>query len=558
MNLSEATPKPVIQLGPRGQLVLLLVSGLMLGLSYPRPNVWLLAYIGLAPMTVAALRARSYRSVGLISWLAGWAWWLVMIRWMSAVTGPGYVALSAFMGVYWTGYVLALRLIDQRLGWPRVFSVPLVWVGFEYLRGIFLSGFPWFNLGHSQPAVMIQIADVTGSYGVSFLVAMVNGAIVDLLTRPLINPMTQRWTSVVRLSATAALAGLIVTLAYGAWRMNQPVDGDVIRVALVQTNVPQSNKVFPTDEQDLKNFQRMMTLTQQSLVGEPDLIVWPETMVPRALNDESLAMFRRLAAPYLKFHDDLVNFAQEHEVAMLVGAHAMEGWPAFDPARASYHPTHRFNAAYLVDPTGRIADRYDKIHRVPFGEYIPWVESIPPLKKLLLNLTPYKTDYTLRAGERFTRFTVTTKDHAWRLSAPICFEDVVSDVPRKMVWADGAKQLDLLVNLSNDGWFAGTAQCLQQEQIARFRCVENRVPMARAVNTGVSGWIDSTGRLLGNVTVDGLTQDVDGQATGTLHRDTRTTLFSRIGDWPGVICLIVTAGLTVGLFAQKLWHRKPS
>lgn len=556
MNSSEASPKPVVQLSPRGQLLLMLVSGLLMGLSYPRPNLWLGAYVGLVPMTVAALRARSDRSLGLVSFLAGWAWWLVMIRWMIPVTVGGYIALSAFMGLYWTGYVLVLRLIDRRFGWPRVLSVPLAWVGFEYLRGIFLSGFPWFNLGHSQPAVMIQIADVTGSYGVSFLVAMVNGAAVDLLTRPLVNPLTGRWTSAVRVSAPAALAALIITFGYGVWRMNQPVDEASIRVALVQTNVPQSNKISPTDEQDLENFQRMMTLTGQTLAQQPDLIVWPETMVPRALNEQSLAMFRRLAAPYLKFHDDLTNFAHQHKVALLVGAHAMEGWPPYDPARSNYRPTHRFNAAYLIDPAGRVADRYDKIHRVPFGEYIPWVESIPPLKKLLLNLTPYQTDYTLRPGERFTRFTVTTRGHAWRLSAPICFEDVVSYVPRKMVWAEGGKQLDLLVNLSNDGWFAGSAQCLQQEQIARFRCVENRVPMARAVNTGVSGWIDSSGRLLGNVTIDGRTQDVEGQSVGVVHRDLRTTVFSRMGDWPGVICLMASAGLTVGVFAQKLCHRK--
>jgi len=556
MSQTEVTNAPRVTIGPKGVAGLLIASAVLMGLSFPRPNLWLLSYLALVPMSLAALRAGSIGWLAGISFVTGWAWWLIMIRWMIPVTLPGHIAVSAYMGSYWTGYLLVFRAVDRRWGRPAVITVPLLWVGFEYLRGTLLTGFPWFNLAHSQPIVVIQIADVVGSFGVSFLVAAVNGALIDLLIRPLVDPKTRRWGPGVKLSMPVAAGLMVVTCAYGMWRLGYEPEDAAIRIAIVQTNVPQSNKVHPTDEQDRANFEQMMKLTAEAIDANPDLIVWPETMVPRPLNEESIAMYRKLYPPYVEYYDTLTRFAREREVALLVGAHAMEGWPAYDPKVSTYRPTHRYNAAYLIDPTGQVAERFDKVHRVPFGEYIPWVESIPPLKRLLLNLTPYETDYTLRPGEKLTRFETHADGHAWRFATPICFEDVVNYLPRQMVMADGRKQLDLLINISNDGWFAGTAQGPQHEQIARFRCVENRVPMARAVNTGSSSWIDSSGRVLKHIVVDGRTQQVAGVGTVELHRDGRTSVFGRIGNVLPKISLAVTGCLTVVLIAMKLKDRK--
>ncbi|MBI1368907.1 MAG: apolipoprotein N-acyltransferase [Planctomycetes bacterium] len=541
-----------------GVAILAALTAGLLWLSFPRPDVWPLAHVSLVPLTLAALRARRTRSLILITYLTGFVWWLVAIAWMIPVTAPGYACLSAYKALYFVAFVLIVRSIASRRRWPLALVVPVVWVGLEYMRGVFLSGFPWFELGHSQPTIMIQIADTIGAYGVSFLTAMTSGLLADLLTRPLFEAHGKQWGAPLRFSLPFWTLAMAVTLVYGQWRMNQPIDvGHTIRVTVVQTNIPQSNKESPTDEQDWANFQSMLQMSDQALADKPDLIVWPETMVPRAINDESVDLFRRLNPPMAVYHDELLAWVARTGVPLMVGAHGMDDWPPYNPATPVFRPHRRYNSAYLIEPPGRIAGRYDKIHRVPFGEYIPWVESIPPLKDLLLRLTPYQTDYTLRAGTEATVFHVKAADgRAWGISTPICFEDVISDVPREMVYGGGgAKRVDLLVNLTNDGWFAGTAQCPQHEQIARFRCVENRVSEARSVNTGVSSFIDSCGRIIARVIVDGRTQQVAGYATHDLTLDSRTTIYSVVGDTVGVVCFVGTAIMAVLGLAQFFWRK---
>lgn len=567
------------------QCLLLAAWWVMLWLSFPRTNLWLLAHVSLAPLALLAIRAKAPGRAALLTYIAGVAWWAASVWWIGGVTLPGYIGLAFYMGLYPLGFVVCLRMIHDRLGYPLVFTVPIVWVAMEFLRGWILTGFPWFMLGHSQPTWVIQIADLFGAYGVSFLVAMTSGMICDVLTRPIVRPRGSSggsgWGVPVRVSLPVWGLAMIGTLAYGAWRVGQ-FDGtptQAMAVAVVQTNVPQSNKIAPTEEQDAANFDRMIEMSDLAAEADPapSLIVWPETMAPRPLNDESMEFFATHLRPdfaerYVGYRRRLADVASRRDVSLIVGAHAMMDWRESD--EGGWVPTHRYNAAYLFRPDGGM-DRYDKLHRVPFGEYIPLVDSVPFIKKLAISLTPYDHDYTLRPGTKIVRFEVPVRTgvpgvpgaaagapsdapgagsaeagaaglETWYVAAPICFEDVVSYMPRSMVWDGDRKRVDVLVNLSNDGWFAGTAEAYQHEQIARFRCVETRTPMARSVNTGVSGFIDSCGRLIGRVTVDGKTQQVDGYASAYLHRDARVPLFVRTGDALAVTCTIVTAVL-IGL-----------
>ena len=208
---------------------------------------------------------------------------------------------------------------------------------------------------------------------------------------------------------------------------------------------------------------------------------------------------------------------------------------------------------------------YDKIHRVPFGEYIPWVESVPAMKRLFIKyLSPYEV--RLHDPPRSTLDVVRYRSPPSTSSAladaastgsayfatPICFEDAVARVTRRMVYGTNShKRADMLVNLTNDGWYAGSHQGPQHFQIAVFRCIETRTPMARSVNTGISGFIDSAGRVGPIAVNNGKTQQVEATAAHTVRFDPRVTLFSRLGHGPAILLTLVTVALSLNALRRS-------
>jgi len=293
----------------------------------------------------------------------------------------------------------------------------------------------------------------------------------------------------------------------------------------------------------------------------PDLIACPETMAPAALNAEAQAYYKTALTGERgleRYERQLRGLAAEVRTNLLIGAHAKYDWremPGPEENQIFVLPRRRFNSAFLFEPgSDQPLRRYDKIHRVPFGEYIPWVEAWPWLKQQFIRfLTPYSIDYTLSAGVEYTVFDIPSGEgrDVVRFVSPICFEDAVPRVVRRMVYGKGdRKRADLLVNLTNDGWYSGSAQGPQHMQIAVFRCVENRTPMARSVNTGVSGFIDSLGRVTGVVEDDGRYQQIQGYKTVRLTIDRRSTFFGRFGSVPiwmmtVVTGLLILVGVTV-------------
>lgn len=543
---------------------------LLTWLSYPRPNVWLAAHFSLAPLALVALRADTRKHLVAVVYGAAFIWWSIGLLWLYDVAALGYLALAAYLAVYPLAFALLLRSIDRATRLPAVFTVPIVWVACEYLRGSIMTwnGFPWFLLGHSQPTAMIQVADFAGAYGVSFVVAMTSGAIVDVLTRPL-TAARVGWRKTAMMSLTAWLVAVVATLGYGMFRLSQqdaqPDLTDAaasVTVAIVQTDIPLSNKLNRTPQQSAADFAELKQLTDEVAAAEPQLVVWPETVVPGAINDEIVVLGDRITAllrdevpaeeqandpglgywpKFGRYRRAVAETVRRTNAWFVVGAHAHP-----DP---TIHPdgsftTSRTNAAYLFAPDGRLVDRFDKVHRVPFGEFVPFIESDGPLRSLMLALTPYGENYqSLAAGTSYSPLRAQLESRALRLGTPICFEDVVSYVCRRMCYAKGAKRVDLLVNLTNDGWYPGSAEGPQHEQIARFRCIENRVPMARSVNRGISSFIDSSGRVVDRVEVDGQTQMVAGVAVSKLALDGRSTFFGRYGDAPAMICLVLSAVL---------------
>jgi apolipoprotein N-acyltransferase len=535
------------------QWLLLAMWGILAGFSYPRASLWPLAHLAPIPLTLLAVRGRPLWRAALWTWLAGFLWWLWMVGWLAQVTVPGYIVLCIYLGLYPMLYVAWLGWMHRMVPVPLVIGVPLVWVALEYLRGILMTGFPWFLLGHSQPVMLAQVADVGGAYLVSFITAMTAGLFCDLLTRPIARRSAgrPRMTGEIRFGLTLWLAVMILTVGYGWFRISQ-TDGiqarareasALLRVAVVQTDVPQSNKISGTVEQDAADFERMVELTREAAMASPQLIAWPETMVPQPINDDAATLFDRLGyTHYADYRRAIQRLVQELGIALLAGGRASVDWQIEgEGEQATWVARQRFNSAYLVSDEGRMVDRYDKYHRVVFGEYVPnWLF----MRSLLVKLTPYDFDYSLTQGGAIRPMDLTVSaagnEQEWTIGVPICFEDVVSYVCRRMVYAAGTKRTDLLVNLTNDGWYPGSAQGWQHEQIARFRCIENRVPMARAVNRGISSMIDSAGRVTQRVRVDGKAQMVAGYAVDDLYRDPRRTWFGRLGDAFAVVCLLVS------------------
>jgi len=554
-------------------------SGLLLGLSFPEPGWSPLAYVALVPVALLAMRTERTWRLAWTSYVVALLWWLVMLRWLTPVTVMGYVMLSAFLSLYMPATLIMFGTLNRRWRVPAAASLPMAWVTFELIRGLApAQGFSWFGLGHSQAPFdpshnvsrIIQVADLGGDLAVSFLVAATNGVIADVLTMPWViglgrqrraekNEKNKTSKKNRTLLATTALwaAAMAAAMTYGSYRIHQ-IGGEGLRlaVAVIQTNVPQSNKDSSSIEQIEQDWQQLLGLTQRAVQQppKPDLIVWPETMVPGPLNLDrvaALASSQREVDRWLgTFHAEISALTKRHQVDLLAGA------------RTEIFPPHRiYNSVYRYNRQGGQAPRrYDKMHRVPFGEYIPWVEASPWLMGLFIKyLTPYDHDYTLTPGRQMTVFEVAPR-HATagqaarrrvRIVTPICFEDAVSRLCRRLIYEGGRKRADLLVNLTNDAWFGGHERS-QHLQIAVFRSVENRVPTARSVNTGISGFISSIGRV--GPTMPKPAEDRNGGSvvTHAVSIDERSTIFGRIGHTPIAAVAIVSGGLTVcGLFRRK-------
>lgn len=537
------------------------VTGFLLALCYPPVGWGWVAHIALAPAAVVALRSGKPKRLILSSFAVALVWWLVMMSWLAQVTVGGYVVLCAAMALYWPATWVVYRLLAAGWRLPSLVALPMAWVCFEFIRAHLLAGgLSWFELGHTQAGYepgagvsrLIQVADLFGEHAVSFVVAASSGLIVDLLTRPLVKRRSKR---PMQKLVVVWLIIVVGALGYGQYRINTtPPLEKSLTVAVVQTNMPQDNKERPTRASIQHFWQQTLDLVRQAAAAtpKPQLIVIPETMVPAALNRDAVNYYttaRTGQRGMERFYHEVRALASELNAPLLLGGHAMYEWvdvPTGKPGEVLVLPKMRFNSAFLVDPDPRTPlGQYDKVHRVPFGEYLPWVDSLPALKRVFIkHMTPYDFDYSLTPGKAYT--VLECGDVS--LATPICFEDAVARVARRMAYdKQGGKRADVLINLTNDGWYPGSAQGYQHVQIATLRCVELRVPMARSVNTGVSGFIDSLGRVTGQVTVDGESQQVAGVASAALALDPRTTLFGRLGETPMWLLTGVTLMLAIGV-----------
>ncbi len=527
-----------------------IAHALLFKLAYPDAGLWALTFLAVAPLVWLATGSTASTRMILLTVLGVQVGlWLSLNWWLVNVTPAGYPMLCLYMSVYAVAFVWLLRSIGRSFAWPAAFLAPVIWVGVEFVRGeLVFNGYPWFLAAHpaAERPILIQSADLFGAYFVSFLVVMVGGLIVDIAC-----------ARAGRLSRGALVSAVVVTLGlhlanilYGAWRIppvTETAEGP--RALAIQTNLPQDNKLSWSVAQQLSDVSRFVELTLEAAEAapvSPDFVIWPETMLP-GFGLEPDAIRRSVEHGLIEpafFARTVEQLAEGLGVPLLVGS------PAYIGMRVDGEQwvwDKAYNSAYLVDGSPPYP-RYDKSFLTPFGETMPYISAWPWLERRLLAIGAGGLDFRLDANPATTRLEVPWRNGTVVLATPICFENAMGRVCRRLVYERGHKRADVLVNLSNEGWFGGYDGGRRQHlQIARFRCVENRVPMIRSVNTGVSVAIDSTGRLIGPASAAG-----DGVAAppreagwllAELPLDHRSTLYGRLGDAFAWTCLLATAGL---------------
>ncbi len=520
-------------------------SGLLLVAIFPPYGRVSLAWMALVPLLLVVLRVSpgwAFRA----GWLTGFIFWLGTLRWLLKLgdTSPvplvlyifAWAALSACLAVYLGGFAWMVRrlagLLDRKRLWASMLLtllIPLVWVGWEYLRAILFSGFPWNPLGVSQYRQLgvIQIAEYGGVYAVSALVALMNAGLALTLDRYLPPGKDRRYRPHIELFLSVALVLFCVFQVGPRLIRRQTSRQFQFRVAVIQPAIPQLKKWEPADEE--KILDRLDRLTRDVLPLSPDLVVWPETAMPEPL--QNWAQDTNATPAWQR-----VGKLLTPDSSLLIGAMVLEGR---EPRPQLY------NAAVLVNATDGLQAAYAKQHLVPFGEYIPLEQWFPKLG----DLSPL--GWSCAPGRRPLVFEM---DGGRTFSTMICFEDVFPHLVRKFV-RNGAH---LLINLTNDAWFDGTAASVQHLSHSVLRAVENRVPVVRAANTGVSCFIDRSGRIYAQVAEGSNGVPVEATLVSGVEfppLDQPQTLYTRWGDW----VLALPCGIAVGLgvlLALIVWRRK--
>ncbi|MDG1895868.1 MAG: apolipoprotein N-acyltransferase [Fuerstiella sp.] len=568
------------------------VSCILLWICFTPVDFAPAAWVALVPLCLLLrlehLPRFSYGVIGLV----GFVWAVATLQWMRLghwTMHGALVALAFYVSLYFPAFVWAGRRV-VRAGVPVYLAVPCVWTALEYLRAHLMTGFSWYYLGHSQYqwTSLVQVCDITGAYGVTFLVALASGSLtvcipaVWLVKTGLAESATAVFIpSPKQQSFGVALAPGLVLLSclYGTRQHSiPPSDAAGPVIAVVQGNFTPELKHDP--DQWLRMVHEHDLLSRRAAGLRPDLIVWPETMFPvpdqiiaeGVTDDDLISMLPFSGAAtnseqakneIQRWHSGrarelLANRSQESGAAMMVGLLTEV---------AGKNGRSRFNSAAFVRPDLGYVGRYDKMHRVLFGEYIPLRSVLPWLAKL----TPFSAGFGIDAGTSPEVF----EYGGTRFSPVICFEDTVPHLVREVASTrDAAGHTpDVLINMTNDGWFRGSSELDQHLIAATFRCIETRRPMVRAVNAGISAFIDSAGRirqpehfLLMNQESAGLVaqfekaESMTNPLTGRRYRqrsavmvgqvplDARSSFYVRFGDWFAMLCSVcAVVAMSIGI-----------
>jgi apolipoprotein N-acyltransferase len=495
-----------------------LLSGILLALSFPKPDISVLAWVALIPL-LYSIRDKSPGQSFKEGFITGIAFYALSLRWVLIVMrdygGIGFfpsflllLALSAYLALYVGTFAWLYVKAREHAGAAAVLLAPAFWVALELLRNYLLSGFPWNLLGYSQHQnlPLIQIADITGVYGVSALIVMTNAAIAEVIAVMSYREYADRkiiWP-------VMAVVIMAASAAYGHYRLRDlPRPYDSMKVTIVQGDIEQFHKWDPAFQMQVFDVYKKLTADAVA-EKKPDIVIWPETATPFYFQD-------RILGP------ELSDAVKKANTWLLTGS------PSVEEHGSDYV---EYNSAYLINPSGIETGRYDKMHLVPFGEYVPLKTLLPFVSKMVQGIGDFGAgrDYTvMRAGKG-------------SFGTAICFEVIFPELVRHFVLG-GA---NFLTSITNDAWFGNSGAPYQHFDMAVFRAVENRRSMVRAANTGISGVILPSGEVTARTEIF-----KRGTMTAEVPLMKEKTFYTLYGDLFAYLC----SGITACFIAIILYRR---
>ena len=494
------------------RVLLALTSGVINILIFPKPELTLLSWITLTPLLMATYKeSRAGRAFslgalsGAIFFFGSCRWMIYVLRdygdldWVGSVLA--FLLLVGYLSLYYASFGLVFAWLSCHLPQGCFLVAPVVWVSCEYLRGHLLTGFPWCLLGYAlvDYTSLAKISTLTGVYGLSFMLVLINALIASVAIK-------RNRESVIRL----VLAVLLLTTFTGLYYWSPSVSARPGQLAsIVQTNLS------PDQKWDLESktavLQELTRLSLSPLSMDKDwtsatirLTVWPETPAPFYFNQDPV--FRQL----------MQSLAQESRSYLVFGFVDYKN-PSNDLAQRD-----PYNSMAMLSPRGDLVSQYDKIHLVPFGEYVPYPKVFFFIDKISTEAGNFKPGNQL---------VVSPLDEKHKIGGFVCYEAIFPELVRQFA-KSGA---EVLLNVTNDAWFGDSAAPYQHLNMARLRAIENQRYLLRAANNGISAIVDPDGRIVNRTRLDARVVLEAG-----FDFRSQQTLYTRIGDWFAWLCLLTT------------------
>ena len=500
-----------------------IISGALIVLAFPVFDMYLLAWVAFIPLLLSIWKKTPGEAFqagfvfGLVYFFGTLYWIYHSINFYGGFSFTASLAivllLCCYMSIYPAIFAYFFSSFIKKTHLPALMIGPVLWVVLEFIRSYAFTGFPWSSIGYSQYKFLplIQISDITGVYGVSFLVIAFNSAIVDIF----LLKSRIRQTPLFPLSYT--ILGFIMlfvlmasSLGYGFWRLGQSRPGHMIKASVVQGSIEQDKKWDPEFQKYV--IDTYTSMSREAVRSSPDLIIWPETSVP------------------FFFGDDKKNTEQVVEFQKTLNTHLLFG--SVMTKKIADKQQFLTNSVIMLDKQGKLTYQYDKIHMVPFGEYVPLRRVLFFVEKLVAGIGDYVPgNQYIKAETEFGSF-----------ASLVCYEIIFPGLVRKFYSKNG----DFMVTITNDAWFGKTAGPYQHFSMVVFRAIENRKPVIRSANSGISGFIDSNGRI---VATTGLFERLF--LTENVKTDNTLSFYSKYGDLFTYLCMVMAAILFINLKSRR-------
>ncbi|MGH9428578.1 MAG: apolipoprotein N-acyltransferase [Terriglobia bacterium] len=507
------------------KLLLALTSGLLNWAVFPKVGLWPLVWVCQVPLILASFRETSNYHSLLLGLVAGLVFFIGTCHWIAGVLlnygglpwlGAEllFLLLALYLSLFYALFSWAFARLSLMNGPLCFWLAPTLWVGAEVLRAKLLTGFPWCLLGYGlvDAVNLSQTARWTGVYGLSFAAISVSAFAAEVLARP-------SRSAVFRLGGVAsALLGLTLWFSWIGRKPSTPAH----RVRIVQTNIDLDQKLDAATKASLLDELAQLSVPSEQPELNPQsksalLILWPET--PAAFYFNHDPDFRRCM----------------ESIATSTGGYFLFGFVDFRPRAPNDPRRDPYNSVAMLSPAGQAISQYDKIHLVPFGEYIPYEQLFFFVDKISTEAGNFK------AGHRVV---VTPLDNQRSLGTFVCYEAVVPDLVRRFA-RDGSQ---LFVNVTNDAWFGESAAPFQHLAMSRMRAIENHRYLLRAANSGISAIIDPNGQVVKTVARNQRTF-----LEGHFAFETQMTLYAQCGDVFAWVCLSTGIAVLIwrGMKQQK-------